>query len=52
MPKNIKAGFAASGLFPFNPNKVLKGIPKPSPILTILKVNKAIAKPCLYSEVL
>jgi hypothetical protein len=28
-PKNIKAGFAASGLFPFNPDRVLRDIPKP-----------------------
>ncbi len=28
-PKNIKAGFAASGLFPFNPERVLKSMPAP-----------------------
>jgi DDE superfamily endonuclease len=28
-PKNIKAGFAASGLFPFNPDRVLRSMPKP-----------------------
>lgn len=28
-PKNIKAGFAASGLFPFNPDRVLRSIPAP-----------------------
>jgi hypothetical protein len=28
-PKNIKAGFAASGLFPFNPDRVLRHMPKP-----------------------
>jgi hypothetical protein len=27
---NIKAGFATSGLFPFNPNRVLKSMPAPS----------------------
>jgi hypothetical protein len=29
-PKNIKAGFAASGLFPFNPDRVLRSMPMPS----------------------
>jgi hypothetical protein len=29
MPKNIKAGFAASGLFPFNPDRVLRSMPAP-----------------------
>jgi hypothetical protein len=29
-PKNIKAGFAASGLFPFNPDRVLRSITVPS----------------------
>jgi hypothetical protein len=28
-PKNLKAGFAASGLFPFNPNRVLRSMPAP-----------------------
>jgi hypothetical protein len=28
-PRNIKAGFAASGLFPLNPERVLRGMPKP-----------------------
>jgi hypothetical protein len=28
-PKNIKAGFAASSLFPFNPNRVLRSMPAP-----------------------
>jgi len=27
--KNIKAGFAASGLFPFNPDRVLRSMPAP-----------------------
>ncbi|KAF4625232.1 hypothetical protein G7Y89_g12940 [Cudoniella acicularis] len=29
MPKNIKAGFATSGLFPFNPDRVLRSMPMP-----------------------
>jgi hypothetical protein len=28
-PKNIKAGFAASGLFPLNPDRVLRSMPTP-----------------------
>ena len=28
-PKNIKAGFTTSGLFPFNPDRVLRSIPTP-----------------------
>jgi REP element-mobilizing transposase RayT len=28
--KNIKAGFAASGLFPFNPDRVLDSMPRPA----------------------
>ena len=28
-PKNIKAGFAATGLFPFNPDRVLRSMPAP-----------------------
>jgi hypothetical protein len=28
-PKNIKAGFAASGLFPFNPDRVRRSMPDP-----------------------
>ena len=28
-PKNIKAGFATSGLFPFNPDRVLRSMPAP-----------------------
>jgi hypothetical protein len=28
-PRNIKAGFAASGLFPFNPDRVLRSMPMP-----------------------
>jgi len=39
-PKNIKAGFAASGLFPFNPDRVLRDMPKPPTDLTILKADK------------
>jgi hypothetical protein len=40
-PKNIKAGFAASGLFPFNPERVLRTVPNPAAELTILVPNEA-----------
>ncbi|MCJ1422391.1 hypothetical protein MMC29_000271 [Sticta canariensis] len=30
-PKNIKAGFAASSLFPFNPDRILRSMPAPPP---------------------
>jgi hypothetical protein len=35
-PRNIRSGFSACGLFPFNPDRVLRGIPKPpdEPITT------------------
>jgi hypothetical protein len=35
MAKNIKAGFAACGLVPFNPDRVLRSIPKPPAELII-----------------
>jgi hypothetical protein len=34
-PKNIKAGFAASGLFQLNPDRVLRDMPKPVDDLTV-----------------
>ncbi|KAF2187426.1 DDE-domain-containing protein, partial [Zopfia rhizophila CBS 207.26] len=34
-PRNIRAGFSACGLFPFNPDRVLRGIPKPPDESTI-----------------
>ncbi|KAF2006458.1 DDE-domain-containing protein [Amniculicola lignicola CBS 123094] len=40
-PKNIKAGFAASGLFPFNPERVLRTMPKPAAGLTVSITNEA-----------
>ena len=42
-PKNIKAGFAASGLFPFNPDRVLRTVPKPPDELTLAVTDEA---PC------
>ncbi|KAE8821929.1 hypothetical protein PTNB85_10567 [Pyrenophora teres f. teres] len=39
--KNIKAGFAASGLFPFNPDRVLRTVPKPPAEPTPVVTNEA-----------
>jgi hypothetical protein len=45
-PKNIKAGFAASGLFPFNPDRVLRHMPKPPADLNIPKADEVEVGPC------
>ena len=45
-PKNIKAGFAASGLFPFNPERVLRDLPKPPAELTIPKADEVKVGSC------
>jgi len=39
-PKNIKAGFAASGLFPFNPDRVLRSMPGPPAELAVLRADE------------
>ena len=38
--KNIKAGFTISGLFLFNPDRVLRNIPVPLAKLAIPSTNK------------
>ncbi|KAH8761262.1 hypothetical protein F5882DRAFT_305765, partial [Hyaloscypha sp. PMI_1271] len=38
IPKNIKASFATSSLFLLNPERVLRGMPKPPTNLNILIV--------------
>lgn len=43
--RNIKAGFAASGLVPFNPERVLKDIPKPPVALTVSTADQVQAYP-------
>jgi hypothetical protein len=48
-PKNIIAGFAASGLFPFNPERVLRSMPKPN--LTIPKADDVNVKAYQRNEV-
>jgi hypothetical protein len=47
--RNITAGWAASGLFPFNPERVLRDTPKPLPELTVLD---EVVGFCLQDEVL
>jgi hypothetical protein len=42
-PKNIRAGFTASGLFPFNPDRVLRTVAKPPDELTLAVIDEA---PC------
>jgi hypothetical protein len=39
-PKNIKAGFAASGLFPFNPERVLRDMTKPPTDVDVSRVEE------------
>jgi hypothetical protein len=39
-PKNIKAGFAACGLFPFNPDRVLRSMPIPQAEPAIPRVDE------------
>ena len=51
-PKNIKAGFAASGLFPFNPDRVLRDMPKPPADLTIPKADEVKVGSCPQDVVL
>ncbi|XTI92607.1 hypothetical protein V2W45_1523704 [Cenococcum geophilum] len=38
--KNIKAGFAVSGLFPFNPDRVLRSMPAPLAKPAILRADE------------
>jgi hypothetical protein len=39
-PKNIKAGFAASSLFLFSPERVLRTVPKPPAELSLAVTNE------------
>jgi hypothetical protein len=51
-PNNIKAGFAASGLFPFNPDRVLRDMPKPPADLTMPKADEVKVGSCPQDVVL
>jgi hypothetical protein len=46
MPKNIKAGFTISSLFPFNLNRVLRSILAPLAKPAILSANKVKIESC------
>jgi DDE superfamily endonuclease len=43
--RNIMAGWAATGLFPFNPERVLRHTPKPPAELTVPKANEVVSCP-------
>ena len=51
-PKNIKAGFAACGLVPFNPDRVLRSISKPPAELTIPKADEVKVGPRAQDKIL
>lgn len=43
--RNIRARWAATDLFPFNPERVLRGIKKPPPQLSLPEANKVLSVP-------
>ncbi len=43
--RNIMAGWAATGLFPFNPERVLRHTPKPPMEFTVPNANEAVSCP-------
>jgi hypothetical protein len=49
--KNVLAGWRASGLYVFDPNKVFAGIPKPVAELTVLIIKTSEIELCSQSEV-
>ena len=49
-PKNIKAGFAACGLVPFNPDRVLRDIPEPPAEPPLPEATEVIVRPRLQDE--
>lgn len=54
-PRNIKAGFAACGLAPFNPGKVLRSMPMPPVALTIATsdpVTSCPPEPVLHTPIM
>jgi DDE superfamily endonuclease len=50
--RNITAAWAAGGLFPFNPDRVLRATPKTPAQLTVLKADEMKLGSCLQNEVL
>jgi hypothetical protein len=49
--KNIKAGFAATGLFPFNPDRVLSSMPKPTEEASAITVEPAVVQTSPADEI-
>ncbi|KAF2184521.1 DDE-domain-containing protein, partial [Zopfia rhizophila CBS 207.26] len=49
-PKNIKSGWIKAGLYPFNPDRVPRDMPKPHAELTVPKANEVNAVPCSQEE--
>jgi hypothetical protein len=48
--RNIRAGWAKAGLFPFNPDKVLSDIPKPLSDATAPSTNEVSVGACTYDQ--
>ncbi|KAF1935320.1 hypothetical protein EJ02DRAFT_471288 [Clathrospora elynae] len=49
--RNIQAGWAATGLFPFNPKRVFRNTPKPPTQLSVTGANEIAAVPGVQDEV-
>ena len=50
--RNILAGWRGSGLFPFNPNRVLANIPKPLPAELTISINNKTTAETRYEALL
>lgn len=50
--KNIKLGRMKAGLYPFNPDRILRDMPKPLARLTIPKADEVKVGPCSQEELL
>jgi hypothetical protein len=50
--RNIKSGWAKTGLYPFSPHRVLKDIQKPQAELRLPSLSEAIVEPCVDGEIL
>lgn len=51
-PKNIKLGWMKAGLYPFNPDKVLRDMQKSPARLTVPKADEVTVVPCSQEEIL
>jgi hypothetical protein len=50
-PENVRVGFAASGLFPFDLDRVLRSIPEPVVNTSVPRVDEVPARICSQNEV-